>query len=108
MELNNLEIGNRIRTRREELNLTRNELSEMLDITPKFCSDIELGARGMSLNTLMSISKVLYMSTDYILFGTKTEKDKTPFALFAESVPHDRAQFYIRICREIEALSNLK
>lgn len=107
MELNMLEIGNRIRLRREELHMTRNQLSEVLDVTPKFCSDIEIGARGMSLKTLVTISKVLYMSTDYILFGTKTEIDKTPFALFAENIPYEESKYYLRICREIEALSSL-
>lgn len=109
MELNTLEIGNRIRMRREELNITKNEMSEILDVTPKFCSDIELGARGMSLKTLMKISKTLYVSTDYILFGEEeSEGEKTPFALFALTVPKEKSPYYLRICKEIENLSNLE
>lgn len=108
MEIDTLAIGNRIRMRREDLHMTRNELAEILDITPKFCSDIELGARGMSLKTLMCISKTLYLSTDYILFGKETEKDKTPFSLFAENIPYDQSQCYLRICHEIEELSKIK
>lgn len=108
MEMDALAIGNRIRMRREELKMTRNELAEILDITPKFCSDIELGARGMSLKTLMCISETLYLSTDYILFGTETEKNKTPFSQFAEKIPSDQSQYYLRICHEIEELSKIK
>lgn len=105
MYSSNLEIGNRIRIRREELNITRNQLSEILDITPKFCSDIELGARGMSIKTLMMISKTLLLPTDYILFGDNLTPNKTPFTVFAESVPKDVSNHYLRICREIQKLS---
>ncbi len=85
--------------------MTRNELSEILDVTPKFCSDIENGARGMSLNTLSTISETLCMSTDYILFGERTEKDKTSFTQFAEKIPQSEASAYLRICSEIQKLT---
>lgn len=98
MEVDTLQIGNRIRQKREELHMTREQLSEILDITPKFCSDIETGARGMSLKTLMRISKTLYMSTEYILFGEESENDKTPL---------DESRYYLRICREISELAEL-
>ncbi len=64
------EIGGRIRKQREYLGFTREHFAELLDVTPKFCSDIELGVKGMSVPTLCKISKTLRLSTDYILFGT--------------------------------------
>lgn len=63
------EIGKRIRKQREFLGYTREALAEQIDVTPKFCSDIELGIKGMSVPTLCRISKVLNLSVDYILFG---------------------------------------
>ena len=45
-------VGRRIRRQREYLGYTREQLAELLDITPKFCSDIELGCKGMSIPTL--------------------------------------------------------
>ena len=63
------EIGLRIRKQRELLGYTREALAEKLDVSPKFCSDIEIGAKGMSLDTLCKLSKVLLLPTDYILFG---------------------------------------
>lgn len=39
-------IGGRIRKQREYLGLTREQFAEKLDITPKFCADIELGSQG--------------------------------------------------------------
>jgi len=63
------EIGMRIRKQRELLGYTREALAEKLDVSPKFCSDIEIGAKGMSVETLCKLSKVLLLPTDYILFG---------------------------------------
>ena len=65
-------IGTRIRKQRELFGYTREVFAEKLDITPKFCSDIELGVKGMSVQTLCKIADVLKLSTDYILFGTAT------------------------------------
>lgn len=107
MEVNTLEIGNRIRMRREELNITRNQLADMLDVTTKFCSDIELGAKGMSLKTLVKLSEILYVSTDYILFGNQEETEKTPFTIFSESIPSEHSDYYLRICSEIKKLTEL-
>lgn len=62
-------IGSRIRKHREQFGFTRETFAEKLDVTPKFCADIELGNKGMSIQTLCKISDVLKLSTDYILFG---------------------------------------
>lgn len=68
-------IGARIRKQREYMGLNREQLAELLEVTPKFCSDIELGVKGMSVQTLCRLSNVLSLSTDYILFGEKGEID---------------------------------
>ena len=68
------EMGYRIRKQRELLGLTREQLAEKLNVSSKFCSDIEIGVRGMSIETLCKLSKELALSTDYILFG-KTSHD---------------------------------
>lgn len=65
-----MEIGGRIRMQRELFGYTREVFAEKIDITPKFCSDIELGVKGMSVQTLCKIADTLKLSTDYILFGT--------------------------------------
>ena len=70
-------IGGRIRKQREYLGLTREQFAEKLDITPKFCADIELGTKGMSVPTLCRIATTLSLSTDYILFGKQEKKTIT-------------------------------
>ncbi len=92
--INLKEIGMRIRKQRELLGYTREELAEMLDVSVKFCSDIELGIKGMSLNTLAHLSKTLCLSTDYILFG-ESEVDENESLmlnnLFIKCPKHSRS-----------------
>lgn len=78
-------IGGRIRQQREYLGYTREQFAEMLDVTPKFCSDIELGVKGMSIPTLCKIAHSLRLSTDYILFGETEENASEPLALLLQS-----------------------
>ena len=63
------DMGQRIRARRELLGYTRENLAERLGVSTKFCSDIELGVKGMSIETLCKLSKELMVTTAYILFG---------------------------------------
>ncbi len=57
--MNNLQIGKIIQERRDYLNLTQKDVAEMAGITFKSISEIELGIRNPSLNTLNSILEVL-------------------------------------------------
>lgn len=63
------EMGSRIRKQRELLGYTREQLAEKLDVSTKFCSDIELGVKGISIQTLAKLTELLHLSADYILFG---------------------------------------
>ena len=78
-------IGTRIRSQREYLGYTREQFAELLGATPKFCSDIEVGAKGMSVPTLCKISKFLRLKTDYILFGKTETAFSEPLTLLLQS-----------------------
>ena len=78
-------IGGRIRRQREFLGYTREQFAELLDVTPKFCSDIELGVKGMSVQTLCRISEVLRLSTDFILFGRENTESSSPITQLRRS-----------------------
>lgn len=83
-------IGKRIRNQREVFGYTREVFAEKIDVTPKFCSDIELGVKGMSVSTLCRISNVLNLSADYILFGKETEETDSPAIALLRSCPADK------------------
>lgn len=68
-ELDAREIGRRVRLRRELLELSREQLAERSDLSVGFISEIEYGKKGMSIETLYSLSKALNVSADYFLVG---------------------------------------
>lgn len=70
--LNNLEVGERVRTLREDLKMNRETFSEMIDISDVFLGQIERGERSLSLKTLCRIVSFTGVSTDFILFGDNT------------------------------------
>ena len=83
-------IGQRIRKQREFIGYTREQFAELLDVTPKFCSDIELGVKGMSLSTLCKISELLKLSTDYLLFGRENRLDAPPIFHMLQTCPPEK------------------
>ncbi len=83
-------VGARVRKHREFLGFTREELAEKLEITPKFCSDIELGLKGMSVPTLCKLASTLHLSTDYILFGTEKPTQDSPAVMLLQQCPSDK------------------
>lgn len=69
---NNLEVGERIRSIRENLKMNRERFSEMIDVSDVFLGQIERGERSLSLKTLCRIVSFTGVSTDFILFGNTT------------------------------------
>jgi len=67
-EVNYVEIGNRIRIERENFDMTREKLAELLNLSPYFLGQIERGERKMSISTLIKISECLHISIDYLFF----------------------------------------
>lgn len=62
-------VGQRIRTRREALGLSREQLAEHISRVPRFYADIERGQAGMSIETMLSIGSMLKLSPNEMLFG---------------------------------------
>ncbi len=62
-------LGIRIKQCRKSQNLTQEKLAELIDVSPHYIYEIEKGLKCMSLPTLIDISYILNISTDYLLFG---------------------------------------
>ena len=61
--------GDRIRSRRKQLGLTRKEMAEQIGKAEKYYADIERGYCGMSLDTMIEIADSLGLTLDYLVFG---------------------------------------
>ncbi len=70
-----LQIGHRLRAKREQAGYTREKLGELCSLSPRFLANIELGDSTFSLDSLMTVCRVLSCSADYLLFGDQINSD---------------------------------
>ena len=64
-----IEIGHRLRKRRQELGLTRDKMSELADIGSGYYGQLEVGTSQMSIDTLIRLSRSMHLPMEYIIFG---------------------------------------
>ena len=69
-----MNLGTRIRSRRERLGLTQRELAAMLGVTSQHVSAIEKDNRVPSLQSLEKIAQELGVTLDFLVSG-KDEKE---------------------------------
>ena len=74
--LDNIGVGERIRRIREDLKMSREKFSEMIDISDVFLGQLERGERSLSTKTLIKIVSFTGFSSDFILFGSETPDNK--------------------------------
>lgn len=63
-------LGQRVRRRRKECNMTQNQLSEQCGVSLNMISHIEVGQSTPSLTTLLRIALALAVPLDYFLLDT--------------------------------------
>lgn len=100
-KINYEEIGKRIKEQRKRLKLTQEKLSEILEISPTYVSEIERGTGISSLATITKIASVLNLDLDYLVFGiSDTNIDKT-FSKILEKIPKENKKLFINLCENI-------
>lgn len=67
--IDSIQIGERIKKQRLLNGYSREQLAELVEITPRFCYDLELGLKNMSVSTLCRLADALNVRADYLLFG---------------------------------------
>lgn len=73
-----IEMGKRMKKKRKELNLTQEQMSEILDISTKHYSGVERGVAGLSIENLITVSDILGLNLDYLIKGECTEDPIIP------------------------------
>ena len=105
LQYNRIETGERIRKKRQLLNMTLDTASDKIDISSKYFADIERGSCGMSLETMISIGTLLNMSLDYIIYGitydmTEAHKQSDECAAILsllDSIPENKRKYALRM-----------
>lgn len=72
--MDKITLGNRIRELRESKKLTQMEFSEMIDISDKALSKIEVGRSYPKLDTFFAMSEILEVSLDNIISNITISK----------------------------------
>lgn len=81
-----VEIGLRVKRLRENLNLSRENFAEIVDISEYFLVQVELGKRGVSNVTLCKMAEALCTTTDYLLTGREGMSDVSSITALLEKV----------------------
>jgi len=66
-------IGARIKEIRSKRGITQDQLSERMEINPKYLSSIERGKENPTLNTLLKLSESLEVSLDEVFSFVEIE-----------------------------------
>lgn len=64
-----MNLGKRIKGKRQILKITQQELAQALGVTPQHISAIEQDKRALSITLLPKLAEELGVTTDYLLTG---------------------------------------
>lgn len=94
-------LAERVKKLRHQRNLTQEQLAERTELSVVYISNVECAKRVPSLDTMLSLCRVLECTPDELLDGFYPEKrEPTPQqikALFERSTANER-QFMLRVC----------
>lgn len=62
-----IQLGKRVRIRRNVLGITQAKLAEMISVSTPFVGHIERGTRKISVETLYKLCKALDTSADFLI-----------------------------------------
>ena len=97
------EIGRRIRELRQSYNMTIEQLSELLDITPGFLNSNEKGVRGMKIDKLVKTCEIFHVSMDYLIFGHRENLwiDKNEASIFESILNEDELRMLVNFAKKL-------
>jgi len=76
--MNNIDlitVGERIYTLRKQKGLTQERLAELMNVSIQMISNLERGNKAIKIDNLVMLSRILDVSTDYLLTGKCTNND---------------------------------
>ena len=90
-------FGERRRNRRNVLGFTQEFVSDKAGITLRFYQMLERGEKSVSLDTLISLSRALTISTDYLLFGDLSYNLESPLVEILNGLPQPQREDALKI-----------
>ena len=93
-------VGKRIQEARKSRGLTQAELSQMVDLSTKYISNIECGFKMPKLNTFVSIANALQCDANLLLadvLDVTTEQESGLLSSKMKKLPIDEQRRILRI-----------
>ena len=93
-------VGKRIQEARKSRGLTQAELSQMVDLSTKYISNIECGFKMPKLNTFVSIANALQCDANLLLadvLDVTTEQESRLLSQKMKMLPIDEQRRILRI-----------
>ena len=75
-----VQLGNRIRDRREHLHMSQDDLVRLTGIEKSTIHRLEYGKNEMRVLNLKKIAAALHCTTDYLLYGEQEDKNDPDIA----------------------------
>ena len=97
------EIGRRIRTARKKLGYSQADLSEILDISPSYMSDIENGKTNIGLDIFIRMAEALHVSADWLLqidMPTTNRMNGTELGDIFENCTVKERKLFLKVLKE--------
>lgn len=70
------EVGNRIQQCRKKRGYTQEQLAETMNVSIQMISNVERGNKAIRIDNLVNLSRILHVSTDYLLTGKHSAEDQ--------------------------------
>ena len=100
-QLDYVEIGKRIKSKRNEFKIRQEKLAEEIDVSPSYISEIERGTSISSLATIFNIATVLDLNLDYLICGITPDNTDSTFSEILKTIPKQNQKLYIDICKNV-------
>ena len=97
-------LGERIRKARKQKKMTQEQLAEACDLSTAHIGHIERGTRALSIESLITISGVLGVSTDYLLLDISGSSDRKLSGIF-NAIDNATCEKYNRLYSVIKILA---
>lgn len=96
-----VEIGDRLRLRREEMGMTQKEAAKLLEMSETFYDEIERGNRRLSIERLLLVRERMDMSLTWLLAGRMPEGI---YEGISRQYPGEKAKRMERLLRDLAKL----
>ncbi len=96
-----VEIGDRLRLRREEMKLTQKEAGKLLEMSETFYGEIERGNRRLSIEKMLLVRERMGISLTWLLAGTQTN---SIHEVILRQYPGENAERMERLLRNLAKL----